>query len=43
MTRRAYVRADFRRERRDSNLDEFDVTIDGVLLQVGIGFFGGGR
>jgi hypothetical protein len=42
VTRRAYVRADYRRERRDSNLDEFDVTINGFLLQVGIGFFGGG-
>jgi hypothetical protein len=42
VTRRAYVRADYRHERRDSNLDDFDVTIDGFLLQVGIGFFGGG-
>jgi hypothetical protein len=42
VTRRAYVRADYRHERRDSNLDDFDVTIKGFLLQVGIGFFGGG-
>ena len=42
LSRRAYVRADYRRERRDSNLDEFDVTINGFVVQLGIGFFGGG-
>jgi hypothetical protein len=42
VTRRAYLRADYRRERRDSNLDDFDVTIDSFMVQVGVGFFGGG-
>ncbi len=34
---RAYVRADFRRERRDSNLPGFDVTTDGFVIQLGLG------
>jgi hypothetical protein len=42
LTRRAFVRADYRREERDSNVDEFDVTIHSFVIQVGLGFFGGG-
>ena len=41
ITRRAWVRADYRRERRDSNLDAFDTTIDAFTIQVGAGYLGG--
>ena len=37
---RAFVRADYRRERRDSNLPDFDITTDGFVIQVGLGLFG---
>lgn len=43
VTRRAYVRADYRRERRDSNVEDLDVTVHGLVIQVGVGFFGTGR
>jgi hypothetical protein len=36
----AFVRADYRRDRRRSNLPGFDVTTDGFTLQVGLGLFG---
>jgi hypothetical protein len=39
---RTWVRADYRRERRNSNLPGFDVTTDGVVVQVGVGLFGPG-
>ena len=39
---RAWLRADYRRERRDSNLPEFDVTTDGFVIQLGVGLFGAG-
>jgi len=39
---RTWVRADYRRERRNSNLPGFDVTTDGFVVQVGVGLFGPG-
>jgi hypothetical protein len=36
----AFVRADYRRDRRQSNLPGFDVTTNGFLLQMGLGLFG---
>ncbi|HEY6546777.1 MAG TPA: outer membrane beta-barrel protein, partial [Vicinamibacteria bacterium] len=36
----AFVRADYRRDRRRSNLPGFDITTDGFMLQVGLGLFG---
>jgi hypothetical protein len=36
----AFVRADYRRDRRRSNLPGFDVTTDGFVLQMGLGLFG---
>lgn len=39
---RAWVRADYRRERRDSNLRGFDVTTGGFVVQLGVGLFGPG-
>lgn len=40
---RSWVRADYRRERRDSNLPGYDVTTDGFVVQLGVGLFGSGR
>lgn len=40
LTRRAWVRADYRRERRNSNLDAFDVRTQALTVQVGFGFLG---
>jgi hypothetical protein len=40
LTRLAWVRADYRRERRDSNLDSFDVRTYVFAVQVGFGFLG---
>lgn len=40
LSRRAWVRADYRRERRDSELDAFDVTTHALTVQVGVGFLG---
>jgi hypothetical protein len=37
---RAFVRADYRWERRDSNLPDFDITTDGFVIQLGLGLFG---
>jgi hypothetical protein len=39
VTRHAYVRADYRRERRNSNVDELDITTDALVVQLGVGFF----
>jgi hypothetical protein len=39
---RTFLRADYRRERRDSNLPGYDVTTDGFVVQLGIGLFGAG-
>ena len=39
---RAWVRADYRWERRDSNLPDFDVSTDGFVIQMGLGLFGHG-
>jgi hypothetical protein len=41
-TRHAFVRADYRRERRDSNIDLFDSRSSVLSLQIGIGMFGSG-
>ena len=35
---RTYVRADYRRDRRRSNIPGIDVTTDGFIVQFGIGF-----
>jgi hypothetical protein len=40
LSRRAWVRADYRRERRNSNLEGFDVTTHAFIAQVGFGFLG---
>jgi hypothetical protein len=39
---RAWVRADYRREKRDSNLPGYDVRTSGFVIQGGIGSFGPG-
>jgi hypothetical protein len=39
-TRWSYLRADYRHERRRSNLDAFQVTTHALVLQVGIGYLG---
>ena len=39
---RAWVRADYRRERRNSNLPGYDVTTAGLVVQLGVGLFGPG-
>jgi hypothetical protein len=39
---RMWVRADYRRERRESNLPGFDVTTSGLVVQLGLGLFGPG-
>ncbi|HXK12487.1 MAG TPA: outer membrane beta-barrel protein [Vicinamibacteria bacterium] len=39
---RSWIRADYRRERRDSNLPGYDVTTDGFMVQFGMGLFGSG-
>ena len=40
LSHRAWVRADYRRERRNSDLDMFDVTTQALSVQIGIGFLG---
>jgi hypothetical protein len=37
---RAWVRADYRRETRESNLPGYDLTTDGFIVQLGVGLFG---
>jgi len=39
---RSWIRADYRREQRDSNVPGYDVTNDGFLIQFGIGRLGPG-
>lgn len=39
---RAWARADYRREKRDSNLPGYDVTTSGFVVQAGIGSFAPG-
>jgi hypothetical protein len=39
---RSWVRADYRRERRESNLPGYDLTTDGFIVQLGAGLFGSG-
>jgi hypothetical protein len=39
---RAWIRADYHRERRNSNLPGYDVTTDGFVVQMGVGLFGPG-
>lgn len=41
LSRWAYLRADYRKDRRDSNLDEFDTDTYSFIAQIGIGWFGG--
>ena len=40
LTEWAYVRADYTVERRNSNLDQFDIRSRALTLQIGLGFFG---
>lgn len=40
LTRWGFLRADYRRDRRDSNLDEFDTTTWTFIVQLGIGWLG---
>ena len=40
LTRHAWIRADYRRDRRNSNIDRFDVNTEALLFQVGIGYQG---
>lgn len=40
VSRFAYLRADYFVERRDSNLDEFDVRSRAIVLQIAVGAFG---
>jgi hypothetical protein len=40
ITRWGFLRADYRRDRRDSNLDEFDTTTWTFIVQLGIGWLG---
>ena len=35
-----YLRADYRRDRRRSNLPGFDITTDGFIVQMGVGLLG---
>ena len=39
---KVWVRADYRREERSSNIPDFDLTTDGFLIQVGVGRQGPG-
>ena len=40
----AYLRVDYNAERRDSNLDRFDIKTRAFTFQLGLGYFGkGGR
>jgi len=40
---RAFLRADYRRDRRTSNLPGLDATTSGFILQLGMGLAGAGR
>jgi len=39
---RGFVRADYRHDRRDSNLPGYDITTSGFVIQLGLGLFGPG-
>lgn len=39
VTRHAFLRADYRRERRDSNIDGFDSRSNALTVQLGVGLF----
>jgi hypothetical protein len=39
---RSWVRADYRHERRDSNVPSYDVSTSGFFVQIGVGLFGPG-
>ena len=39
---RGFVRADYRHDRRDSNVPGYDVTTSGFVIQLGLGLFGPG-
>lgn len=41
LSRWAYLRVDYRKDHRDSNLDEFDTDTYSLIAQVGVGWFGG--
>ncbi len=41
--RRAFLRADYRREKRTSNVPGLDVTTSGFVVQLGLGLTGGGK
>lgn len=41
LSRWAYARVDYRKDRRDSNLDEFDIDTYSLIAQIGVGWFGG--
>jgi hypothetical protein len=43
VTRHAYLRIDYRKERRDSNIDAFDTRSEALIIQLGFGVFGAGR
>jgi len=38
-TRHAFIRVDYRRERRDSNIDAFDTHSNSLIVNIGIGMF----
>jgi hypothetical protein len=42
LTRWAYIRADYRKEFRDSNLEALDTETSAFTAQIGVGAFGGG-
>ena len=41
LSRWAYLRVDYRKDHRDSNLNEFDTDTYSLIAQVGVGWFGG--
>ena len=43
LTSWAFLRADYYAERRDSNLDRFDINTRALTFQLGIGYFGKGN
>jgi hypothetical protein len=43
ITRWSFLRVDYRRDRRDSNLRSLESTADGFVAQLGLGWLGGAR
>jgi hypothetical protein len=43
VTRHAFLRADYRRDRRDSNIDIFDSHSNALTMQLSVGMFPGTR